>query len=112
LGLLQGDLNSIIEQESYKPFYMHQTGHWLGCDVHDVGAYKQQGNWRPLQTGMALTVEPGLYIAPDNNTVAEQWRGIGIRIEDSVLVTPTGYTCLTAGLPRKRSEIEAWMQKA
>ena len=112
LGLLQGDLNSIIEQESYKPFYMHQTGHWLGCDVHDVGAYKQQGNWRPLQTGMALTVEPGLYIAPDNTTVAEQWRGIGIRIEDSVLVTPTGYTCLTAGLPRKRSEIEAWMQKA
>jgi Xaa-Pro aminopeptidase len=110
LGLLQGDLASIIEQESYKPFYMHQTGHWLGCDVHDVGAYKQQGEWRPLQAGMALTVEPGVYVAPDNTTVDKKWRGIGIRIEDSVLVTSAGYDCLTAGLPRTRSEIEKWMQ--
>jgi Xaa-Pro aminopeptidase len=110
LGLLQGDLASVLEQESYKPFYMHQTGHWLGCDVHDVGAYKQQGNWRALEAGMALTVEPGIYISPSMTDVPSAWRGIGIRIEDSVLVNATGYDCLTTGLPRTRSEIEAWMK--
>lgn len=110
LGLLQGDLASIIEQESYKPFYMHNTGHWLGCDVHDVGAYKQQGAWRMLESGMALTVEPGIYIAHTMMDVPAQWRGIGIRIEDSVLVSATGYDCLTAGLPRTRKEIETWMK--
>jgi Xaa-Pro aminopeptidase len=109
LGLLQGDLISIIEQESYKAFYMHSTGHWLGCDVHDVGNYKQQQQWRPLEVGMALTIEPGIYIAPDAD-VAPEWRGIGIRIEDSVIVSEKGYTCLTKGLPRTRQEIETWMK--
>lgn len=110
LGLLQGDLASVLEQESYKAFYMHQTGHWLGCDVHDVGQYKQHGEWRPLQEGMALTVEPGIYVSPDNTQVAPEWRGIGIRIEDSVVVTTQGYDILTQGLPRSRKEIEQWIK--
>lgn len=110
LGLLDGDVNHLIELESYKPFYMHQTGHWLGCDVHDVGQYKQNGTWRPLLEGMALTVEPGIYIAHDNLNVAPEWRGIGIRIEDSIIVTHQGYDVLTQGLPRTRQEIEQWMQ--
>jgi len=111
LGLLQGDLASVLEQESYKAFYMHQTGHWLGGDVHDVGQCKQHGEWRPLQAGMALTVEPGIYVSPDNMQVAPEWRGIGIRIEDSVIVTTQGYDILTQGLPRSRKEIEQWMKK-
>lgn len=111
LGLINAtSLDEIINNELYKPFYMHQTGHWLGCDVHDVGEYKINGSWRPLVEGMALTVEPGIYIAPDMQQVDVKWRGIGIRIEDSVLVTETGYECLTIGLPRTRDEIESWMQ--
>jgi Xaa-Pro aminopeptidase len=90
---------------------MHQTGHWLGNDVHDVGQYKVNGQWRALKAGMALTVEPGIYISPDNQQVEAHWRGIGVRIEDSVLVTETGYECLTTGLPRSVEEIEAWMQQ-
>lgn len=111
LGLLHGELHEVIESGAYKRFYMHQTGHWLGCDVHDVGQYKLQGEWRPLQAHMALTVEPGIYISPTDESVDEKWRGIGIRIEDSVLVTECGYDCLTAGLPRTRQEIESWMKK-
>lgn len=111
LGLLNDTLENAIESGSYKVFYMHQTGHWLGHDVHDVGQYKQHGQWRLLKTGMALTVEPGIYISPDNEQVEARWRGIGVRIEDSVLVTETGYECLTAGLPRTVEEIELWMQQ-
>lgn len=111
LGLLTGTLENAIESGSYKAFYMHQTGHWLGNDVHDVGQYKVNGQWRVLKVGMALTVEPGIYISPDNQQVEARWRGIGVRIEDSVLVTEAGYECLTAGLPRSVEEIEAWMQQ-
>lgn len=111
LGLLTDTLENAIESGSYKAFYMHQTGHWLGNDVHDVGQYKVNGQWRVLKVGMALTVEPGIYISPDNQQVEARWRGIGVRIEDSVLVTETGYECLTTGLPRRVEEIEAWMQQ-
>jgi Xaa-Pro aminopeptidase len=111
LGLLTDTLENAIESGSYKVFYMHQTGHWLGNDVHDVGQYKVNGQWRALKAGMALTVEPGIYISPDNQQVEAHWRGIGVRIEDSVLVTETGYECLTTGLPRSVEEIEAWMQQ-
>ncbi|QEW05195.1 Xaa-Pro aminopeptidase [Nitrincola iocasae] len=110
LGLLQGDLDDLIKSEAYKPFYMHRIGHWLGMDVHDVGRYKDAtGAWRPLQPGMVMTVEPGLYIAPDNQQVDPCWRGIGIRIEDDVVVTETGCQVLTAGVPKSIAEIEALM---
>jgi Xaa-Pro aminopeptidase len=108
LGVLSGALDVLLEQQAYKAFYMHNTGHWLGLDVHDVGRYKVDGDWRCFQPGMVLTVEPGLYIAPDA-PVAEKWRGIGIRIEDNLLVTSQGYELLTQGLPRTTQEIEQWM---
>jgi Xaa-Pro aminopeptidase len=113
LGLLKGDIDTLIsenakeEKQKYKPFYMHRTGHWLGLDVHDVGLYKQsEDNWTILQPGQVLTVEPGLYIGPeiklaeDQPEVGDRWRGIGIRIEDDVLVTPEGHEVLTSGVPK------------
>lgn len=114
LGLLEGELEQIIEDGSYKQFYMHRTGHWLGMDVHDVGRYKIDGQWRELEPGMVLTVEPGLYVSADQDTVAKKWRGIGIRIEDDVLVTKGGCKVLTAGVPKSVKQIEALMagQKA
>lgn len=112
LGLLSGDLDELITSEAYRPFYMHRSGHWLGMDVHDVGSYKQQGEWRPLEPGMVLTVEPGIYVAPDNEAVDPQWRGIGIRIEDDVLVTPEGHAVLTAAVPKTVEAIERLMQEA
>ncbi|NCN43925.1 MAG: Xaa-Pro aminopeptidase, partial [Piscirickettsiaceae bacterium CG_4_10_14_3_um_filter_44_349] len=90
-------------------FYMHGVSHWLGMDVHDVGAYKKAGQSRPLQAGMVLTVEPGLYLPKSASEVAEVYRGIGIRIEEDVLVTDSGCEVLTAGLPRTVAEIERWM---
>ncbi len=90
---------------------MHRTGHWLGMDVHDVGDYKVGDAWRVLEPGMVLTVEPGLYVSPDDDTVDAQWRGIGIRIEDDVLVTEKGRKVLTAKAPKKPDEIEALMAK-
>ena len=108
-GLLKGDIEKLIEEESYKPFYMHRTGHWIGMDVHDVGEYKVGGEWRVLEPGMALTVEPGLYIAPDCKDVEPRWRGIGIRIEDDVVVTKEGVRILSEGAPKEISEIEALM---
>lgn len=110
LGLLKGRVKKIIKNEKYKPFYMHKTGHWLGMDVHDVGAYKLNGEWRTLQPGMVLTVEPGLYIAADCQDVDAQWRGIGIRIEDDVLVTADGHDVLTHRAPKAIADIEALMQ--
>ena len=107
LGLLSGDVDQLIEKEAYKPFYMHKTGHWLGLDVHDVGSYKQDGKWRELEAGMVLTVEPGIYVSPDETTVDEKWRGIGIRIEDDVLVTDQGHHVLTQAVPKSVEEIEA-----
>lgn len=110
LGLLKGDLKQLIDDEAYKEFFMHKTGHWLGMDVHDVGDYKVGGEWRVLEPGMALTIEPGIYISPDNTDVDEQWRGIGVRIEDDVVVTKDGCDVLTKDVVKEASEIEALMQ--
>lgn len=107
LGLLNGEVDALIEKEAYKPFYMHKTGHWLGLDVHDVGRYKIKGQWRELAPGMVLTVEPGLYVSPDETSVDEKWRGIGIRIEDDVLVTDTGHQVLSENVPKSVAEVEA-----
>ena len=112
LGLLEGDVQALIESEAYRAFYMHRAGHWLGMDVHDVGEYKVGGEWRVLEPGMALTVEPGIYIGADNQAVAKKWRGIGVRIEDDVVVTRQGCEILTSGVPRTVAEIEALMQAA
>lgn len=109
LGILKGRLNDLIKKEAYKPYYMHKTGHWLGLDVHDVGDYKVGGEWRLLEPGMVLTVEPGLYIAPQAAGVAKKWRGIGIRIEDDVVVTKDGCEVLTDRVPKEIEEIERLM---
>ncbi|MBL8226771.1 MAG: Xaa-Pro aminopeptidase [Chromatiales bacterium] len=107
LGLLDGTPASIVRSGSYKPFFMHRTGHWLGMDVHDVGDYKVADEWRVLEPGMALTVEPGIYIPEGMKGVPKQWWGIGVRIEDDVLVTADGAELLTADLPRDPDAIEA-----
>jgi Xaa-Pro aminopeptidase len=112
LGLLEGKVAKLIKDEAYKKFYMHRTGHWLGMDVHDVGAYKRGGKWRALEPGMVLTVEPGLYIAPACEEADPRFRGIGVRIEDDVLVTPDGCEVLTAGAPKSVADIEALMAEA
>ncbi|HWV15494.1 MAG TPA: Xaa-Pro aminopeptidase [Cellvibrio sp.] len=109
LGLLEGDLQELIKTEAYKEFYMHRAGHWLGMDVHDVGDYKVGGEWRVLEPGMVLTVEPGIYVAPDNERVAKKWRGIGIRIEDDVVITKDGNEVLTKDVPKTIDAIEALM---
>lgn len=109
LGLLKGNVETLIEEEKYKQFYMHKIGHWLGMDVHDVGDYKIAGLWRVLEPGMIMTVEPGIYIAPDDESVAKKWRGIGVRIEDDVLITKTGYEILSIDAPKNIDEIEALM---
>lgn len=109
LGLLTGSLETLIKKEAYKPFYMHRAGHWLGMDVHDVGDYKIAGQWRLLEPGMVLTIEPGIYIAADNDKVAKKWRGIGVRIEDDVLVTKSGCEVLTQDVPKTVADIEALM---
>jgi Xaa-Pro aminopeptidase len=112
LGLLKGQIDDLIKEEKYKPFYMHRTGHWLGLDVHDVGVYQHGESPQILQPGQVLTVEPGLYIVPDTKPAEDQpeidprWVGIGIRIEDDVLVTTTGHEVLTAGVPKAVEEVE------
>ena len=113
LGILKGEVDKLIEEEKYKPYYMHRTGHWLGLDVHDVGVY-QHGKDNPLilQPGQVLTVEPGIYIVPgaepaeEQPKVDEKWMGIGIRIEDDVLVTESGCEVLTKGVQKEDSDIE------
>lgn len=112
LGLLEGKVAKLIKDEAYKKLYMHRTGHWLGMDVHDVGAYRVGGKWREFEPGMVLTVEPGLYIAGDCQEVEPCWRGIGVRIEDDVLVTGDGCEVLTAALPKAVHAIEALMADA
>jgi Xaa-Pro aminopeptidase len=109
LGLLQGSLQQVLETESYKKFYMHRTGHWLGLDVHDAGDYKRDGEWRELVPGMVLTVEPGCYIRPGPD-VPERYAGIGVRIEDDALVTESGCEIITAAAPKTVSDIEALMR--
>lgn len=107
LGLLRGTLKQCIADESYRRFYMHKTGHWLGLDVHDVGDYRIGGEYRLLEPGMVLTIEPGLYIAPGSKGVPTKWQGIGIRIEDDVVVTAHGNEVLTGGVPKDVEAIEA-----
>jgi Xaa-Pro aminopeptidase len=111
LNLLQGELDGLIEKEAYKPWYMHKTGHWLCLDVHDAGDYKIQGTWRELQPGMALTIEPGLYIRPADNVPKDLWN-IGIRIEDDVVVTENAQRVLTAAAPKTVTEIEEAMRSS
>jgi len=109
LGLLKGKLAKNVADGSYKRYYRHKTGHWIGLDVHDVGDYRIDGESRLLEPGMVFTIEPGLYVPPDDTTVAAKWRGIGIRTEDDVLVTRTGHRVLTGKLARSADEIEALM---
>ena len=106
VGLLKGSVDEVIAQGSYRRFYMHRTSHWLGMDVHDAGLYRVGGNSRVLAPGMVLTVEPGLYINADDDSVGDQFRGIGIRIEDDVLVTESGHEVLTAQIPKQIPDIE------
>jgi Xaa-Pro aminopeptidase len=112
LGLLAGDIEEIIKEEKYKPFFMHGTGHWLGLDVHDVGGRKTGETWHTFQPGQVITVEPGIYIKSDIQSaegqpeVPDRWRGIGIRIEDDVLVTTTGNEVLTAAVPKSIAAME------
>jgi Xaa-Pro aminopeptidase len=109
LGLLRGRVSTLIKKGAYRDFYMHRAGHWLGLDVHDVGDYQVGGEWRQLEAGMVLTVEPGIYVAPDNTRVAKKWRGIGVRIEDDVAVGSDGPDVLSAAAPVAADDIEALM---
>jgi len=112
LGLLKGKLEKNIATANYKRFYRHKTGHWLGLDVHDVGEYRLGGESRLLEPGMVFTIEPGLYVSPDDSTVDAKWRGIGIRTEDDVLITDSGHRVLTDALARSADAIEAEMAAA
>jgi Xaa-Pro aminopeptidase len=111
LGLLKGTVARLIKDQAYARFYMHRTGHWLGMDVHDVGDYKVDGTWRELEPGMALTVEPGIYIPAGLRGVPKKFWNIGIRIEDDVLVTADGHEVLTRDAPKAVAEIEALMER-
>lgn len=110
IGVLKGKLPALIKEEAYKPYYMHRTGHWLGIDVHDVGEYRINGEWRVLEPGMVLTVEPGLYLG-SSRKIPRQYHNIGIRIEDDVLVTKTGCEVLTSGAPKTVDDIESFMRQ-
>lgn len=110
LGILNGSVNENMQQATYRRFFIHGLGHWLGLDVHDVGDVRRGDKSTPFQPGMVLTVEPGLYIPQDATDVEAQWRGLGIRIEDDVVVTVDGHENLTAEVPKVVAEIEAWMQ--
>ncbi|HET7396729.1 MAG TPA: Xaa-Pro aminopeptidase [Gammaproteobacteria bacterium] len=111
LGLLKGTVSKLIKEEAYRTFYMHRTGHWLGLDVHDVGDYKVGDEWRELEPGMVLTVEPGIYIAAGTKGVPKRWWNIGVRIEDDVLVTKGAPDVLTGALVKQTDEIEAFMRR-
>jgi Xaa-Pro aminopeptidase len=111
LGILKGRVSTLIKNEKYKPYYMHRTGHWLGMDVHDVGDYKIDGQWRLLEPGMVMTVEPGIYIPEGSKGVAKKWWNIGIRIEDDVVVTKDGHDVLSRDAPKGVEEIEALMAR-
>ena len=110
IGLLQGSRDEIIDKGEYTKFYMHRIGHWLGMDVHDVGSYKQDGDWRPLEEGMVMTVEPGIYILDSMEGVDDKWKGIGVRIEDDIAITESGFEILTPDVPRTIEEVEQTVQ--
>jgi Xaa-Pro aminopeptidase len=110
LGLLEGDVDELVAREAYRPYYMHQTSHWLGLDVHDVGTYAVDGEPRVLEPGMVFTVEPGLYVPAHDEKAQSRFRGIGVRIEDDVVVTEDGHENLTAAIPKDPTEVEAWMR--
>ena len=112
LGLLKGRVPALEKAQAYKRYFMHRTGHWLGMDVHDVGDYRIGDAWRVLEPGMVLTIEPGIYIAPATRAAPRRLRGIGIRIEDDVVVTRLGCEVLSAGVPKLPAEIEALMEAA
>ena len=112
LGILKGEVAQLIKDEAYKPFYLHGVGHWLGMDVHDVGQYKIEGQWRQLRSGMVTTIEPGIYVAADTAEVDTKWLGIGVRIEDNIVVTDSGHENLTRQVPVTVDAIEALMQNA
>ena len=111
LGIIRGNLHDLIKDQSYTRYYMHRTGHWLGMDVHDVGDYKVEGDWRTFETGMVLTVEPGMYLPAGSKGLARKWWNIGVRIEDDVLVTATGNEVLSKDVPKSVDAIEALMAK-
>ena len=106
LGILEGPVEGLLKQKAYKQFYMHDIGHWLGLNVHDDGAYKIKKGWRELAPGMVLTIEPGIYISTENKKVNKKWRGIGVRIEDTILVTEGGNRVLTCDVPKEIDLIE------
>lgn len=110
LEILNGDVQDLIKNKAYLEFYMHGSGHWLGLDVHDCGSYKINDKWRPLEEGMVLTVEPGIYIREGSTNVAKHWQGIGVRIEDDILVTKDGHKILSGDLPVEINEIEAYIR--
>ena len=107
LGLVSGTRQQVLDAGSYRAFFMHKTSHWLGLDVHDQGRYFEGGQSRVLEPGMVLTVEPGIYVDPENTEVDARWRGIGVRIEDDVVVTAEGHEVLTHGAPKTVEEVEA-----
>ena len=111
LGILKGKLSALIKEQAYKKYFMHRTGHWLGMDVHDVGDYKLDGEWRNLEPGMVTTIEPGLYFQPHKG-LSSKWWNIGVRIEDDVLVTRDGNEVMTRDVPKTVGEIEALMAGA
>lgn len=110
LGLLKGHIDSLIESEAFRSYYMHGTSHWLGLDVHDAGSYMDGDQARPLQEGMVFTVEPGLYIPLEDEKAPEQFRGIGVRIEDNIAITQNGSENLTAAIPKEIQDVENWVQ--
>jgi Xaa-Pro aminopeptidase len=107
LGLLSGGVDALIANEDYRRFYMHMTSHWIGLDVHDVGAYRVGDKPRPLEPGMVFSVEPGLYVSAEDEQVDARFRGIGVRIEDDVVITPDGHENLSAAIPKAPDDLEA-----
>jgi Xaa-Pro aminopeptidase len=112
LGLLSGDPEALVRGDAHQRYYMHRTSHWLGLDVHDVGAYAVDGRPRPLEPDMVFTVEPGLYVPSDDESADPDLRGIGVRIEDDVVVTPEGCEILTEAIPKEMDDVEAWVRGA
>ena len=110
LGLLSGPVDDLLASDAYRAYYMHRTSHWLGLDVHDVGAYTRDGKPRPLEPGMVFTVEPGLYVAADDEKAPAALRGIGVRIEDDVAITADGHENLTRAIAKRPEDVEAWVR--